>query len=320
MLTTLKALLLSLLALFGSTAPAQAQDFPNKPVHLIVPAAPGGGDDFATRVLAEELSRILQQPFIVENKPGAGGLIGQTAVLKSPPDGYTLLLAGASMAGARFVNANATYDVLKDFTPISVIEQAPFVLVINSNLPVKDVSEFIAHTKAQAGKTTYGTIGQGQMPYWAVTLLNQRAGIQATEIQYKGVPEATVDVIAGRLDYLFLPLVSALTSKDKLKLLAVTTATRSDSAPDVPAMSEVLPGFDMPAWRSIMGPAGMPKSTVEILNKAIAQAIAAPQLRERYIKAGSTPMSGTPEQLHARYKDSIEIFGKIARDAGIKPQ
>jgi tripartite-type tricarboxylate transporter receptor subunit TctC len=316
--TTLKAVLLSLLALFGSMA--QAQDYPNKPVRLIVPAAPGGGDDFATRVLAEELSRILQQPFVVENKPGAGGLIGQTVVLKSPPDGYTLLLAGASMAGARFVNANATYDVLKDFTPISVIEQAPFALVINPNLPVKNVSEFIAHAKGQPGKTTYGTIGQGQMPYWAVTLLNQRAGIQATEIQYKGVPEATVDVIAGRLDYLFLPLVGALTSKDKLKLLAVTTATRSESAPDVPAMSEVLPGFDMPAWRSIMGPAGMSKSTVDILNKAIAQAIASPQLRERYIKAGSTPMSGTPEQLQARYKDSIEIFGKIARDAGIKPQ
>jgi tripartite-type tricarboxylate transporter receptor subunit TctC len=318
MRTTLEAVLLSLLALFGGTA--QAQDYPNKPVHLIVPASPGSGDDFATRVLAEELSRILQQPCIVENRPGAGGLIGQTAVLKSPPDGYTLLLAGASMAGARFVNANATYDVLKDFTPISLIEQAPFVLVMNPNLPVKDVREFIAHAKAQAGKTTYGTIGLGQMPYWAATLFNLRAGIQGTEIQYKGVPEATVDVIAGRLDYFFLPLVGALTSKDRLKLLAVTSAARSDSAPDVPAMSEFLPGYDMPAWRSIMGPAGMPKSTVDILNKAIAQAITAPELRERYIKAGSTPMSGTPEELHARYKDWIEIFGKISKDAGIKPQ
>jgi tripartite-type tricarboxylate transporter receptor subunit TctC len=318
MLTTLRAVLLSLLAMFGGMA--QAQDYPNKPVRLIVPSAPGSGDDFATRVLAEQLNRILKQPFIVENRPGAGGLIGQTAVLTSPPDGYTLLLAGASMAGARFVNANATYDVLKDFTPISLIEQAPFVLVMNPNLPVRDVRELIAHAKAQAGKTTYGTIGLGQMPYWAVTLFNQRAGIQATEIQYKGVSEATVDVIAGRLDYFFLPLVGALTSKDKLKLLAVTTATRSDSAPDVPAISEILPGYDMPAWRSIMGPAGMPKSTVDILNKAIAQAIATPELRERYIKAGSTPMSGTPEQLHARYKDWIEIFGKVSRDAGIKPQ
>jgi tripartite-type tricarboxylate transporter receptor subunit TctC len=318
MRTPLKAVLLILLALLGGTA--QSQDYPNKPVRLIVPAAPGGGDDFATRVLAEQLTKILQQPFIVENRPGAGGLIGQTAVQQSPPDGYTLLLAGASMAGARFVNANANYDVLKDFTPIALIEQAPFVLVINPNLPVKDVREFIAYAKAREGKITYGTIGRGQMPFWAVNLFNQRAGIQATEIQYKGVSDATVDLIAGRLDYFILPLVSALASKDKLKLLAVTTATRSESAPDVPALSEALPGYDMPAWRSIMGPAGMPKNTVDILSKAIAQAIAAPDLRERYIKAGSTPMTGTPEQLHSRFKDWIEIFGKVSTEAGIKPQ
>lgn len=299
---------------------AAAADYPAKPVRFIVASGPGSGDDFAARVLAEQLGRTLKQTFIVENRPGAGGLIGQTAVQKAPPDGYTLLLAGGSMAGARYVNVNATYDLLKDFTPISIIETAPFVLIANPNLPAKDVKELVAHAKANPGKLTYAMIGLGQIPYWSAMLFNTRAGIQVTEIQYKGTSEAVVDVMAGRVDYFFTSLVGALTSKDRLKLLAVTTATRAESAPDVPAMSEFLPGYDMPAWRSIMGPAGLPKDVVGTLNKAIAQAIASPELRERYLKAGSTPTSGTPEQLTKRYQDWIEIFGRIAKDAGIQPQ
>src|SRR5262245_52800776 len=145
-----------LLLLLGTTAQAQ---FPNKPVRIIVASGPGSGDDFATRTLAHELSSILKQQFIVENRPGAGGVIGQTAVLKSPPDGYTLLLAGGSMAGAKFVNAAVTYDVLKDFTPISTIETSPFALIASASLPVKDLREFIAHARSQPGKITFGSIG-----------------------------------------------------------------------------------------------------------------------------------------------------------------
>src|SRR5262245_60847253 len=142
-----------LLLLLGTTAQAQ---FPNKPVRIIVASGPGSGDDFATRVVANELSNILKQQFVVENRPGAGGVIGQTAVLKSPPDGYTLLLAGGSMAGAKFVNAAVTYDVLKDFTPISTIETSPFALVSSPTLPAKDLKEFIAHAKANPGKLSFG--------------------------------------------------------------------------------------------------------------------------------------------------------------------
>jgi tripartite-type tricarboxylate transporter receptor subunit TctC len=313
--------LLVLIGLVVVAGAALAQSYPVKPVRILVASGAGSGDDFVTRVLAERLSASLGQPFVVENRPGAGGVIAQTAVLKSPPDGYTLLLAGGSMAGARFVNAAATYDLLRDFTPISVIETSPFALVVNPALPVRNVKEFIAHARANPGKLTYGTIGAGQIPWWAVFQFNHMAGVNAVEITYKTPAEATTDVIAGRLDYFVSALVGALGTKDKLRVIAVTSAERSAMLPDVPSMAEAgLPGYDMPAWRSIMGPAGMQPEVVVILNKAIQQALASPELRERFAKAGSVPLGSTPEQLRKRYELWMGIFEKIATTAGVKPQ
>jgi tripartite-type tricarboxylate transporter receptor subunit TctC len=290
-------------------------------VRIVVASGPGSGDDFATRVLAERLSAILGQQFIVDNRPGAGGVIGQTLVQKSAPDGYTLLLAGGSMAGARFVNAAVTYDVLRDFTPVSLIETSPFALVASPALPAKDLKEFIALARSRPGKLTYGTIGAGQIPWWAVFLFNSMAGVSGVDVTYKDTAAAMTDVMTGRLDYFVSPLVGALGAKDRLRVLAVTSAERSAMLPDVPSMAEAgLPGYEMPAWRSIMGPAGMPRDVVTILNKAIQQSLASPDLRERYAKAGSTPLGSTPEELRKRYEDWMAIFGKIARDAGVKPQ
>jgi tripartite-type tricarboxylate transporter receptor subunit TctC len=319
-MTRLQRALLVLLAACAGAACA-ADPYPVKPVRIIVASGPGSGDDFATRVLAERLSAILGQQFIVENRPGAGGLIGQMQAMKSPPDGYTLLLAGGSMAGARFVNANATYDLQRDFTPVSVIETSPFALIVNPALPAPSVRDFIAHARARPGKLSYATIGAGQTPYWAMALFNNMAGVQALEVPYKGVSEAVVDIITGRADYFFAPLVSAIASKDKLRVLAVTSIVRSEMLPEVPTMAEAgLPGYEMPAWRSIMGPAGIPGDVVAVLNKAIQQALASPELRERYAKAGSTPLGGSPEDLRKRYEDWAAIFGRISRDAGIRPQ
>ncbi|MFY9316940.1 MAG: tripartite tricarboxylate transporter substrate binding protein [Burkholderiales bacterium] len=312
--------LAAILALCATHALA-ADPYPTKPVRIIVAAGPGSGDDFATRVLANELSNLLKQQFVVENRPGAGGVIGQTTVMKSPPDGYTLLLAGGSMAGARFVNAAATYDVLKDFTPVSLIETSPFALVASPTLPAKDLKELIAYGKANPGKLSYGTIGAGQIPWWAVFLFNSMAGVKAVDVTYKDTAGAMTDVITGRLDYFVTAMVSAIAAKDKLRVLAVTSAERSAMLPDVPSMAEAgLPGYDMPAWRSIMGPAGMPAEAVAILNKAIQQALASPDLRERYAKAGSVPLGSTPEGLRKRYQHWMGIFEKIAKDAGVKPQ
>ena len=312
--------LATILALCAGPA-YSADPYPVKPVRIIVASGPGSGDDFATRVLANELGTLLKQQFVVENRPGAGGVIGQTAVLKSPPDGYTLLLAGGSMAGARFVNAAATYDLMRDFTPISVIETSPFALVASPTLPAKDLKEFIALAKSQPGKLSFGTIGAGQIPWWAVFLFNHMAGVNAVDVTYKDTAAAMTDVMTGRLDYFVSPLVGAIAAKDKLRVLAVTSAERSAMLPDVPAMAEGgLPGYDMPAWRSIMGPAGMPAEVVAILNKAIQQALASPDLRERYAKAGSVPLGSTPEGLRKRYEHWMGIFEKIAKNAGVKPQ
>jgi tripartite-type tricarboxylate transporter receptor subunit TctC len=291
-----------------------------KPVRIVVAVGPGGTDDFTARQVAAKLSELLGQPFVVENRPGAGGMIGQTFVAKSPPDGYTLLLAGGSMAGARYVNANMGYDLLRDFTPVSLVETSPFVLVVNPALAARSVGEFIALARSRPGKLTFGTLGAGQIPYWSVVLFNSMAGIDALEIQYKSAPDAMVDVMTGRLDYFFTPPINALGNREKTRALAVTTRARSEMLPDVPTMAEAgLPAYEMPGWRSIMGPAGMSPEVVQILNRAIARGVASADLRERFAKAGSVPMASSPEELRKRYEDWIAIFGKIAKDAGVQP-
>ena len=298
-----------------------AQPYPSKPVRFIVATGPGGGDDFTARLLGAKLTDILGQQFVVENRPGAGGMIGQTSVAKSAPDGYTILLAGGSMAGARYVNANVTYDLMKDFTPISLIESSPFALVVNPNLPVKNVQEFIALAKSQPGRLNYGTLGAGQIPWWSAFLFMGMTGVQAQEVQYKALADASGDIIAGRLDFLFTAMVGAVGAKDKLKVLAVTSRERSAMLPEVPTMIEAgVPGYEMPAWRSVMGPAGMNPQHVQVLSNGIARALHDPDLRERFARAGSVPQSSTPEELRKRYQDWMEIFGRIAKDANLKPQ
>ena len=313
-------LIIAAIAAACASAAIAADPYPAKPVRIIVAAGAGGGDDFAARQLAFKLNDLLGQQFVVENRPGAGGMIGQTFVAKSAPDGYTLLLAGGSMAGARYVNANVSYDLLRDFTPISLIETSPFALVIHAGIPARSVGEFVAQARSRPGKMSYGSLGAGQIPYWSAVLFNSMAGIDAIEIHYKSPADAMVDVITGRIDYFFAPIVSAVANKDKSRALAVTTRARSEVLPDVPTMAEAgLPAYDMPSWRSIMGPAGMSPEVVETLNSAIARSLTSSDLRERFLKAGSVPAASTPAELRRRYEEWIDIFGKIAKDAGVKP-
>jgi tripartite-type tricarboxylate transporter receptor subunit TctC len=308
-------------ALALSLAAFAADPYPVKPVRIVVATGAGTVDDVPARIVAAKLGELLGQQFYIENRPGAGGLIGQTAVLKSPPDGYTLLLAGGSMAGARYANAAATYDVLRDFTPISLVATSEFALVVNPALPVRDVKELIALARSQPGKLTYGTIGAGQIPYWSVTLFNSMARLQVTEIPYKATPEVITDIIAGRVDYYITGLSSVLPVKDRLRILAVTTRSRAQTLPEVPTMAEAaLPGYEMPAWQSILGPAKMQREHVEILNKAIGQSLASPEVRERLQKAGVAAAPSTPEELTKRFEEWMAIFGKIAKDVGLKPQ
>jgi len=224
-------------------------------------------------------------------------------------------------AGQHYVNANMGYDLQRDFTPVSLIETAPWSFVANPALPARNVREFIALARAQPRKLTYGTIGAGQIPYWSVVLFNSMAGIDAVEVNYKNGTDAISDVIAGRIDYFFAPLMNAVTSKDKLRVLAVTSRERSELLPDVPTLAEAgLPGYEMPAWRSIMGPAGMRREIVDILNGAMVKALASADLRDKLAKTGSVATSSSPEELQNRYADWTVIFGKIAKDIGLRPQ
>jgi tripartite-type tricarboxylate transporter receptor subunit TctC len=316
-------LALGVCCLGGALPPAYGQTgpWPEKPVRLIVASAAGSGDDFVSRVIAPKVSELLRQQLIVDNRPGAGGLIGQTAVLKSPPDGYTLLLAGGSMAGARYANAQATYDVLRDFTPISLVETSAFVMVVHPSVPAKNLKDYIALARSQPGRMTYGTIGAGQIPYWSVMLFNDMARIKAVEVTYKEIRDSTLDVMAGRIDYFFAPLVVAVGNKVKLRALGVTSITRSPVLPEVPTIAEAaLPDYEMPAWRSIMGPAGLRREIVVSLNGALARTLAMPDVREQFRAAGSEAVASSPEELAKKYADWIGRFGKIARQAGLKPQ
>src|SRR5882672_1685701 len=209
-----KLIIAVVLAAVCASAATAAEPYPVKPVRIIVAVGAGGGDDFAARQVAAKLSELLGQQFFVENRPGAGGMIGQTFVAKSPPDGYTLLLAGGSMAGARYVNANMGYDLLRDFTPVSLLETSPFALVANPAVPARDLREFIAHARSRPGKMTFATLGAGQIPYWGVVLFNSMAGIDAVEVQYKAPADAMLDIIAGRVDYIVAPVVTALGARD----------------------------------------------------------------------------------------------------------
>ena len=309
------ALLATLLA-----SAASAQAYPTKPIRFVVATGPGGGDDFTARLLAPKLSELLGQQGYVENRPGAGGMVGQTFVAKSPPDGYTVLLAGGSMAGAKFVNAAITYDLMRDFTPISLLETAPFALVISPSLPARTVGEFIALARSRPGKLNYGTIGAGQIPFWAALLFNSMAGIQAQEIQYKTPAEVSTDVMTGRIDYWFSPMATAVGAKDKVRILGVTTPARVPQMAELPTVGEGLAGFQMPAWRSMMGPAGLSPEVVQAMNRAVARSLEAPEIRERMTNAGSIPQPSTPAELRKRYEEWVEIFGKIAKDTKLQPQ
>jgi len=300
---------------------AHAQRWPEKAARIVVATPPGGGDDFVARLLVPRLSELLGQSFVVENRPGAGGVIAQNQVMKASPDGYTWLLAGASMAGARYVNAAATYDVLRDFTPVSMLETSPFVLLVHPSVPARTAKDYVALARNQPGKITFATMGAGQAPYWSAHLFNSMAGIRALEVPYKSFGEAMSDLVAGRVDYFFAPSATAMAYRDRLRPLAVTTTTRSAALPDVPTLAESsLPGYDMTIWRGIVGPAGVPSDIVQALNAALVRALASSEVREKLRTVGSEAVSSTPKELTERFALWIDRFGKIAQQAGIKPQ
>ena len=313
----LPALLLAALCL-----PALAQ-YPAKPVKLIVPYAAGGTTDVLARIVADKLTQSLGQPVVIEYKPGAGGTIGADAAAKSPPDGYTIVMgAPGSHSTAPSLYAKLPFDPVKDFAPIVHVANVPNSIIVHPTVPVKSVVELIAYAKANPGKLTYGSAGTGATTHLTGELFALLADVKLTHVPYKGSAQAMIDLLGGQIQMMFenLPGAASQIRSGKLRGLAVTSLRRSPAFPDLPAVSETLPGFEVVAWFALFAPAGTPPAIVARLNAETDRALKLADVREKIAQAGSDPIGGTPDELARFLAGDIAKWARVTREAGIKPQ
>jgi tripartite-type tricarboxylate transporter receptor subunit TctC len=316
--------LAALALLLAAALPAFAQSWPAKPVRIVVPYPPGGPVDISARLLAPKLQQALGQPFLVENKPGAGGNIGADFVAKSAPDGYTIGMGAiATHAINPALMADVPYDPVRDFRHLALVVQVPNVLVVNNDLPAKSVAELIALARAQPGKLDFASGSTGSTGHLAGELFKQMTGTYMVHIPYKGAPAAVADLLAGRVQLMFDNLSSALPNvrAGKLRALAVTTLKRSGALPDLPTLDESgLKGFDMTTWWGLMGPAQMPVDVAQRLAAEILKAMDAPEVREKLRAMGMEGSSvRTPEQFTAFVDSERRLYAQLVKRSGAKP-
>ncbi len=307
------------LALMG--APALAQDYPSRPIKMIVPFPPGAATDLAARLVGQQLSASLGQPVVVDNKPGAGGSIAAVEVVRSAPDGYTLLFSSNSAISSNVaLLKKIPYDPNKDFTPVAGVGETALVLLVKANSPVKSLQELLAYVKQRPGKVTAGYGSSSSQV--SIAMLNKLGGLDTLMVPYKGIPLAVNDVLGGTLDYTFADIGNALaqTKGGTMRALGVTSPKRSPLVPEVPAIAELLTGFDITAWFAIVGPAGIPKDVVDKLNAATTQAIKAADMKDRLAHIGLSPMPMPPEQLKGFIGTEITKWTRLVKDANIQPE
>lgn len=320
----MKKLLASLVVLFAATA-AQAQDWPAKPVKVVVPYPPGGGHDFASRVVAQWLADHLKQPFLVENRSGASGTIGTDYVAKSAPDGYTFVVSSpAEIMVGPTAGMKVPYDWQKDLAPVTVIGETPLAVVLHPSVPVKSMKELLDYAKKNPGKLSYGTPGLGSTMHFAGESLKALGSIFIVHIPYRGAAPAVQDLLGGQVEMGIagLPPVVGPHNTGRLRIVAVTSTKRSGALPDIPAVAE-LPGFagyNFTNWTGVFMAAKTPPAVIEKLSGAIGQAVKDPGVREKLIKAGVDPL-GLPTAEFAKFlQRENETYSKIAKARGIKVQ
>jgi tripartite-type tricarboxylate transporter receptor subunit TctC len=308
-----------LLAIAASTG---AQTWPSKPIRYIVPFAPGGTTDILARTISEPLSKALGVPVIVVNKPGAGGGVGAAEVSKAAPDGYTIM--GGTIS-THAINAslysNLPYDPVKDFAPITLIARVPNMLVVNNEIPAKNVAELIRLMKATPGKWTFASSGNGTSQHLSGELFKGMAGVEMQHVPYKGSPPALNDVMGGQVNMTFDNITTAwaLAKGGKLRALAVTTAQRSSVAPDVPTLAESgLPGYEIGSWQGVFAPAGTPPDIVKRLNTEIVKIIKSPEVQKKLTDLGAEPVGDTPEQFAVFVKAEVAKWGEVVKKSGAK--
>ena len=311
------------LALLFAPLIAFAQAYPSKPVKMIVPYAAGGTTDVLARIMADKLAQGLGQTVVIEYKPGAGGTIGAEAAAKSPADGYTMVMgAPGSHSTATSLYAKLPYDPVKDFVPIVHVANVPNSIVVHPSLAVKSVPELIAYARTRPGELTYGSAGTGATTHLTGELFALLANVKLTHIPYKGSGQAMVDLLGGQIQMMFENLPGAATQirSGKIRGLAVTSLRRSAAFPDLPAVSETLPGFEVVAWFALFAPAGTPAAIVARLNAESNKALSLAEVREKIAAAGSDPIGGTSDELARFLASDIAKWTRVTREAGIKPQ
>ena len=316
----LSKLLIVLLA--AASAPALAQTYPSKAIRLIVPSTPGGSVDTLARTLAPKLSEKWGQQVVVDNRAGAGGAIGAELVAKSPPDGYTLIMATIASAATNVsLRKNLPYDPVKDFAPITLVATQNLMLVVHPSVPAKNVKDLIALAKKQPGQLSFASAGNGTGGHLSGELFKLLAGIDLLHIPYKGVAPALVDVVAGQVSMTFASLLSGQPhyKSGRLHALAVTGAKRSAAVPELPTMQEAgVKGYESSTWYGVLAPAGTPSGVVTKLNNEIVAILKQPEIHDRLSQEGADPVGNTPQQFGAFIKSEIEKWGKVIRAAGIK--
>ena len=303
---------------------AQAQQYPSKPVRVIVPLVPGGNQDIVARAVAEELSKGLGQQFIVENRPGIGAIVGTQAVKNSPPDGYTLLSVAVTFARVPGIMASAGYDPRTDFTGVSLVCRIPQLLVVNPSFAARSVAELISYAKANPGKVSYGSSGNGSTGHVATELFMRMTGTKLLHVMYKGNAQALVDVMGGQITMMFDQVSTSAghVRGGKLRALAVTTLERSPLFAEVPTLDESgLKGYEDVTWNGIVAPAGVPREIVSRLNGEIRKIMANPEFVRRYAERGiEMRASASPEEFTAYIRSEADAFAKLVKDAGMKAE
>lgn len=306
----------------GLAGPAAAQAaWPDKPVKWIVPFPPAGAMDVIARTLGEQMGRKLGQTFVIENRPGAGGNIGADAVARAPADGHTMMIVANGQAVNRYLYRRLSYDPVKDFAPVSLVAVVPNVLVVNAAHPARSVADVIQRAKADPGKLTYASAGNGTSIHLAGELFASMAKLDVLHVPYKGSGPAVTDLIGGQVDMMFDSITSARPhiESGRLRALGVTTAKRSSALPDVPTIAEAgLPGYDLSPWFAVFVPAGTPQPVVDKMNAALLEAMKLPEVKARFAAIGAEPIGSTPRQLAAHLQAEMDKWGAVIAERGIR--
>jgi len=311
------------LAVLLAANAALAQNFPSKPIRVIVPFPPGGGTDIVARTVTPKMAEILGQPFVIENRAGAGGNIGTEVVAKSPADGYTLLVASASTAINTTLMPNLSWDIARDFAPVVLMVVNNHLLAAHPSVPANNVKELLALAKAKPGAITYASYGPGSSAQLTAELFKMMAHVDLLHVPYKGAAPAVNDLLGGQVNIIFADVAALLphVKSGKLKALGIGSTKRFDGLPDVPTIAESgVPGFEAGGFLGLIAPAGTPRPVIDELNVAARKSLAMPDVRERLLALASPPVGGTPEEFAAYLKREVEKWARVIRGANIKPE